>query len=140
MERELENKSVLVWVTNPEACERIVKAGRRLADEHKSELYIVSIQNRILDDWKRRAGDLELLHRAARSVDAELNVVYSENPFKSATEIVSEIQPGMMLAGLPGTEGRSAFLEHICSINEHIQTYVIDASGNMVRAAMLHGC
>ena len=51
MDLEFDNKAVLVWVTNPEACERIVKAGRKMADEHSSELYIVSIQNRILDDW-----------------------------------------------------------------------------------------
>lgn len=137
MDLEFENKAVLVWVTNPEACDRIVKAGRKMADEHGAELYIVSIQNRILDDWKRRASDLELLHRAARSVEAELNVVYSENPFQSAAKIVTEIQPGMMITGLPGTEGRSAFLDHICSIDEHIQTYVIDMSGNLVRADVL---
>ena len=128
---------ILVWVTNPEACKRIIAAGRKMADEHGSELYIVSIQNRILDDWEQRAKDLELLHRAARESDGDLTVVYSENAFKSATEVVNNINPQAMIAGLPGTEGRSAFLEHLFGIREDVQTYVIDGSGNLVRADIL---
>ena len=130
-------RPVLVWVTNPEACKRIIAAGRKMADEHGSELYIVSIQNRILDDWEKRARDLEMLHRAARESDADLTVVYSENAFKSATEVVDNIKPQAMIAGLPGTEGRSAFIDHLFSINGDIQTYVIDQSGNLVHADIL---
>ena len=37
-------KTVLVWVTNPDACQSIVSAGRKLADDNKVELVIVSIQ------------------------------------------------------------------------------------------------
>ena len=137
MNSEYREPPVLVWVTNPEACKRIIAAGRKMADEHGSELYIVSIQNRILDDWEKRARDLEMPHRAAREADADLTVVYSENAFQSATEVVSNIKPQAMIAGLPGTEGRSAFIDHLFSIKDGIQTYVIDASGNLVRADIL---
>lgn len=137
MSFEYREQPVLVWVTNPEACKRIIAAGRKMADEHGSELYIVSIQNRMLDDWEKRARDLEMLHRAARESNADLTVVYSENAFKSAAEVVGNIKPQVMIAGLPGTEGRSAFIDHLFGINGDIQTYVIDGSGNLVRADIL---
>ena len=137
MNSEYTEKPILVWVTNPAACKRIIAAGRKIADEHRSELYIVSIQNKILDDWEKRAKDLELLHRAAREANADLTVVYSENAFQSATEVVSNIAPQVMIAGRPGTEGRSAFLEHLFGMREDIQTYVIDGMGNLVRADIL---
>lgn len=137
MKTDFTGKPVLVWITNPEACQRIVAAGRRLADECNAELVIVSIQSRMLDNWKKQAEDLELLHRAARDVDAELTVVYSENAFKSATEVVNSIGPQAMITGLPGTQGRSAFLDHIFNIKDNIQSYLVDSSGNVVRADIL---
>ena len=137
MNSDYKEAPVLVWVTNPAACRRIIEAGRKMADEHGTELYIVSIQNRILDDWEKRAGDLEMLHRAARDSEADLTVVYSENAFRSATEVVENLRPQVMIAGLPGTEGRSAFIDHLFGISENIQTFVIDMSGNLVRADIL---
>ena len=130
-------KPVLVWITNPEASQRIVSAGKELAEEEKAELIIVSIQRNMSGSWQKQAEDLELLHRAARDVGAELTVVYSDNSFKAATEIVLDTKPGAMIAGLPGTEGRSAFLDHIFGINPETEAYLVDSSGNVVHADIL---
>lgn len=59
-------KTVLVWVTNPDACQSIVSAGRKLADDNKVELVIVSIQGSIKGDWNNRASDLKKLSEAAK--------------------------------------------------------------------------
>ncbi len=137
MDKHFEGKPVLVWITNPEACQRIVAAGKELAAELSAELVIVSIQRNMSGTWQKQAEDLELLHRAARDVGAELTVVYSDNSFKAATEIVLETKPGAMIAGLPGTEGRSAFLDHIFGIDSETEAYLVDSSGNVVHADIL---
>ncbi len=137
MENNFTGKPVLVWITNPEACQRIVAAGKKLADELSAELVIVSIQNKMSGNWHKQAEDLELLHRAARGVGAELTVIYSENSFKAAAEVVNDTDPQAMITGLPGTQGRSAFLDYIFNIKEHIQSYLVDASGNVVRSDIL---
>ncbi len=125
--------AVLVWVTNPDACESIVSAGRMLADENESELVIVSIQGSIKGNWSNYANDLVKLNECARNADAELTVVYSENRFEAAHNTIKEVKPIIMVAGLPGTMGRSVFLDQISSMAPNIPTYSVDFSGNMVR-------
>lgn len=137
MDKHFTGKPVLVWITNPEACQRIVAAGKALAAERSAELVIVSIQRNMSGTWQKQAEDLELLHRAARDVGAELTVVYSDNSFKSATEIIIDTKPQAMIAGLPGTEGRSAFLDHIFGIDDEVQAYLVDATGNVVHSDIL---
>lgn len=137
MKNDFKGKPVLVWITNPEACQRIVAAGKKLAVELGAELVIVSIQNNLSGSWQKQAEDLELLHRAARDVGAELTVVYSDNSFKAAADIVNGTDPQAMITGLPGTEGRSAFLDHVFSIKEHVQSYLVDSSGNTVRSDII---
>ena len=131
------NGPVLVWVMNPEAGDRIIQAGKKLADERGAEIFIVSIQNSAGEDLLQRGVELEILHRAARQVGAELTVLYSENPFHSAAEIVEKIRPSAMVTGLPGTEGKSVFLDYIYTLGEGIQSYLVDNSGNTVRADLL---
>ena len=104
------NKTVLVWITNPAACDNIVKAGKRIADELCAELMIVSIQKTIRDDWDATVSDLEALNNASRSVNAELTVIYSDNTLESAVKTVSEVQPTAMLTGLPGDRNKNLFL------------------------------
>jgi len=137
MEHNIAGGPVLGWITKPEACQRIVAAGKRLAEELNAELFIVSIQNKAYGTWLKQAEDLELLHRAARGVGAELTVVYSDNAFKAAAEVVENTNPQAMITGLPGTQGRSAFLDYIFNINDNVQSYLVDASGNVVRADIL---
>ena len=134
MEKNFTGRSVLVWITNPAACQRIVEAGQKLANELSTDLDIVSIQGQPAGNWEKQAKDLELLHRAARNVGAELTVVYSDNAFKAATEIVDKIDPQAMITGLPGTQGRSAFLDYIFGLKDDVQPYLVDASGNVIRA------
>lgn len=126
-------KAVLVWVTNPDACHSIVKAGRILADENNAELVIVSIQGSIKGEWESYASDLKKLNEAARRANAELTIVYSDNKFEAAHNTINQVKPIIMVAGLPGMIGRSTFLEQICNMASNIPTYSVDLSGNMVR-------
>lgn len=130
--KEMRN-TVLVWVTNPDACQSIVNAGRSLADDNNAELVIVSIQGSIKGEWKNYANDLKKLNDAARSANAELTIVYADNKFEAAHNTINQVKPMIMVAGLPGTIGRSTFLEQICNMASNIPTYSVDLSGNMVR-------
>ena len=131
------NGPVLVWVTNPEAGDRIIQAGKKLADERGAEIYVVSIQNGAGEDPATRAIGLEMLHRAAKEVGAELAVIYTENQFHSAADTVKKIKPSVMVAGIPGSEGKSVFLDYIYTLGEDIPSYIVDKSGNMLRADAL---
>ncbi|MBP3391720.1 MAG: hypothetical protein J6L76_02915 [Clostridia bacterium] len=131
---ESETSQILVWVTNPEAAARIAAVGRRLADENGLELHIVSIQNPVrTDTWEQTFRDLEALNSAARSVQAELGVVYSDNRMEAAVKLVRQIKPKMMVTGVAGDQTRNTFIENLRAYSGEIPVYAVDPSGNTMK-------
>lgn len=127
------DKTVLVWITNPAACELIVKSGKKIADELDSELMIASIQSKIRDDWENTFSDLEALHKASRGVNAELTVIYSDNTFEAAVKTVRDVQPSAMVTGVPGNMKKNIFIEHLQTYDKNIPIYTIDSRGNALK-------
>lgn len=130
-------KKVLVWVTSPLACKNIMIEAKSFAEKEKAELVIVSIQSPITDDWRSKARDLEILDRTARGIEAQLNIEYSDNPLKSAFNIIRTIKPMCMFTGVPGIGFRSAFVENICQMGNGIPVYTVDKLGNSLRVDTL---
>ncbi len=133
MTQKNRKKTVLVWVTNPSACESIVRAGRELADRNQSELVVVSIQPSIRGNWEERTNDLEQLHNAAKLVEAELTVIYSDNRLEATFKTIRDVAPDCMVVGLRGVAGQSGFLDQLSHVAGEIPIYSVDLSGNMVR-------
>lgn len=127
------DKTVLVWITNPAACDTIVKAGKRIADEFGAVLMITSIQRTIRDDWDATVSDLEALNNASRSVNAELTVIYSDNTLESAVKTVRDVTPAAMVTGVPGDRNKNLFLEQLRKLDEDVPIYTIDAHGNALK-------
>ena len=131
---EMETAQILVWVTNPEAAGRIAAVGRRFADENGLELHIVSIQNPVrTDTWEQTFKDLDALNSAARSVQAELGVVYSDNRMEAAVKLVRQIKPKMMVTGVAGDQTKNLFIEHLRTYSGDIPVYAVDPSGNTMK-------
>lgn len=127
------NKIVLVWITNPAACDNIVRAGKRIADELDAELMVTSIQRTIRDDWDSTVSDLDALNRASRSVSAELTVIYSDNRLEAAVKTVSEVNPVAMVTGVPGDRNRNLFLEQLHNFDRDVPIYTVDTHGNTLK-------
>ena len=130
-----ENKSykVLAWVTNPNVCNKIIRAAKRMAESINAELLIVSIQSSIRDDWKKKADDLEVLNNTALENDAELTVIYSDNSLEAAFKCITDEEPTHMFCGLPGTMGHSDFIDSLCAMASDADVYSVDLSGNCAK-------
>ena len=126
-------KKVLVWVTSPLGCKKIMLEASIYAERESAELVIVSIQSPITDDWGNKVRTLETLERAARDVGAQLTVEYSDNPLKSAFRIISTVKPVCMYTGLPEAGMKSAFVENVCQMAGNIPVYTVDRLGNTAR-------
>lgn len=127
------NNTILVWITNPSACGNIVKAGKKISNDLNAELMIASIQKTIRDDWDSTVNDLECLSNAARSVNAELTVIYSDNIFESAVKTVRDVNPSAMVAGVPGDRNKNIFLEQLHSCAKEVPIYTVDTHGNILK-------
>lgn len=124
---------VLVWITNPSACDSIVKAGRKIADEMKAELMIASIHKAIRDDWDSTVNDLEILSNASRNVNADLTVIYSDNIFEAAVKTVRDAEPSAMVTGVPGDRNKNLFLDQLQSCSQNVPIYTVDVHGNVLK-------
>ena len=133
MDKTVLEKTVLVWITNPAACEIIVKTGKKIADELEAELMIASIQHRIRDDWDTTVSDLEALNKASRNANAELTVIYSDNTFEAAVKTVREVQPIAMVTGVPDKLRKNLFIEQLQNFDKGVPIYTIDSRGNALK-------
>ncbi len=125
---------ILAWVTNPEAALRIAQVGRRLANENGLMLRVISIQNSVrTDGWEQTVRDLDALNSAARAVQAELGVIYSDNRMESAIKLMRELSPAMMVTGMAGDRNKNLFLENLRAYNPDVPVYAVDPSGNTIK-------
>ena len=130
------NKIILVWITNPAACDNIVKVGKRIADEYDAELMITSIQKTIRNNWETAVNDLEALNNASRSVNAELTVIYSDNTLESAVKTVQKVSPFAMVTGVPGDRNKNLFLEQLHGVDQSVPIYTVDDKGNTLKLSL----
>lgn len=133
MDKTVLTKTVLVWITNPAACEIIVKTGKKIADELKAELMVASIQKKIRGDWESTVSDLEALDKASRNSNAELTVIYSDNTFEAAVKTVSDVKPIAMVTGVPGNLNKNLFIEQLQNFDKGVPIYTIDSRGNALK-------
>ncbi len=126
---------VIAWVTNPYASRSIVESARRIADENKAELMIISIQNPIKDNWAATMKDLEILVDAAHYVDAELTVMYSDNKMEAAFKAMTSVKPIAMVMGIPGTTGKNEFVDLLLNYDINVSVYTVDSHGNALKHA-----
>ncbi len=133
MDKTVIEKTVLVWITNPAACEIIVKTGKKIAEELNAELMVASIQQKIRDNWETTVSDLEALNKASRNANAELTVIYSDNTFEAAVKTVREVQPIAMVTGVPGNLRKNLFIEQLQNFDKGVPIYTIDSRGNALK-------
>ncbi len=127
------DKTVLVWITNPAACDNIVRTGKRIADEAGAELMVASIQHTIRGDWDSTVNDLECLSNASHSVNAELTVIYSDNILESAVKTLDDVKPVAIVTGIPGNRDRSLFIDQMQVFDNGIPIYTVDGHGNAIK-------
>lgn len=118
--------TLLVWIINPQAAERIVSCAKKFADENGLELKVVSVQREAEDDWDKTIADLQKLEDAARRSDAELTVVYSDDRLKAAEEIALVERPFAMFCGMPEKSAANSFVNAITAALPDSPLYCVD--------------
>ena len=105
------NKTVLVCVTAQPECERLIRAGRELADKTGRSLEVLSVQPAELDPAER-ASDLECLYMLSKSVHAGVMIYYNDEPAIVAAAHIKRHGISHIVTGMP--DGiNTGFLDHI---------------------------
>jgi K+-sensing histidine kinase KdpD len=125
--------TLLVWVTNPGAADRIVACGKRFAEDKRLELKVVSVQSEARDNWEKTLEDLRQLDEAASRSDAELKVVYSDDKLGAAMEIVRAEKPVAMFSGVPDKGSANYFADQLTAAFPSSLFYCVDSKGEVIR-------
>ncbi len=96
-----EERMTLVCVTNQFKCERIIKAGRVIADLTKTELGIISVVN---SQYPQNPEALDYLYKISKENRGTMNITYSDAPARAISRFIKENKVVNVMTGVPTTE------------------------------------
>lgn len=117
---------VMALVTDQRRCERLITAGRLLAERDGCQLEVVNVS------CGGVTGDpdaIEYLFRASREQNASMTVHYSRSagPERFLLRLIQRQRPAAVVTGLPG-EG-SALLPKLWARFSEVDFYMVDEDG-----------
>lgn len=117
---------VMALVTDQRRCERLITAGRLLADRDGCQLEVVNVS------CGGAVGDpeaMEHLFRASREQNATMTVHYSRSPGpdRFLVRLIQRQRPAAVVTGLPG-EG-SALLPKLWARFADVDFYIVEDDG-----------
>ena len=111
-------------VTDQRSCDRLILAGRQLADTLGC---VLQVQNIAQFGNTPDPEAIEHLYRTSLDAGAIMTVHYSENPEQSLVQLLGEELPHYVVTGMPG--GGSDLLPRLWTRFEYLTFYTVDAAG-----------
>ncbi|MGI6184805.1 MAG: hypothetical protein ACOYIH_11965 [Candidatus Fimadaptatus sp.] len=99
-DRDAASNNVAVCVTGQRDCDKLIHAGRELADELGGELVVMSALPRLYDGETARV--LEYLYSCSTQSGAQMLVMYTNEPMEALRQGFEQQHIGHVLLGAPG--------------------------------------
>lgn len=123
------NACVLVCVTSQPDCERLIRAGQKIAEEQHAPLQVVSIQ-RAEECFQPNSEVLEHLHQQAKAVNAEMTIYFNDSPaITAAVHAVKESAVNIVM-GFP-KENSAHFVEDVHMLAPDIPISMVDSDNKI---------
>lgn len=116
--------AVLVLVTDQMSCERLILAGRCLADQYKMSLEVVNVAQL---GTVPNPEAMEFLYQVSRENDAVMTVEYCEDSEKTLITKLKDLRPSIVVTGLPGKG--STLLQRLWTRFEFLSFYTVEENG-----------
>ena len=107
---------VLVCVTSQPDCERLIRAGKKIADGEGVPLQVVSVQ-RMEECFQPNSDTLERLHQQAKAVNAEMTIYFNDS--RAITAAVN------IVMGFP-RENSAHFVEDVHLLAPEVPISMVD--------------
>lgn len=89
----------VVCVTTQSKCERLIQAGRRVADLTGTELTVVNVSSPNITREDSEA--LDYLFNASKKYNALMTIFYSDDPYKTIVEYLKTNKASNVVTGMP---------------------------------------
>lgn len=119
-------KSTAVLVTNQFQCERLIQAGRTVADISKTDLIVLNVQS---NEYPANPEAIQYLFNVSTQNDALMNVMYAEDTFKTIVQYIKDNKTAYVVTGMPQT--KNSILHRIWKKFSHVTFFTVDEKGNL---------
>ena len=97
----MEKRNIMVCVTQQKTCERLIRTGAGLRDQHGGRLFVVHVTptaSRVLGNESQPEA-LDYLYETSKSVDAEMSVILSVNTVETLVNYCRNHHVGTVVMG-----------------------------------------
>ena len=125
----INNRSVLVCVTEQITCERLIYAGSLIAKEEGLQLNILSVLNSHTA-CSVFGEELEYLYEVSKEVNANMSVYISDNILSPVLKHIRKNSVGHIIVGRPESIENSSFVKGLLRAIKGLKIHVVDHAGN----------
>ena len=119
-------KCTAVLVTNQFQCERLIQAGRSLADSSNTELIVLNVQS---NEYPANPDAIQYLFNISSQNNAMMNVIYAEDTFKTIVQYIKDHPTAHVITGMP--RKKNSILHRIWKKCGHVTFYTVDEDGKL---------
>ncbi len=133
---KIPDMKTVVCITDQRGCDRIIRAGRALADMTRTQLAVINV---VRPDRCYDSESIEYLFSVSKENDAEMVLLYSDDIAKAIIRYIKDNRVSNVLTGIPAKG--DPVTGKIWSKFSHINFFVVEKDGslsqvgNSVRAA-----
>ena len=91
--------ATLVCVTGQRDCDRLIRAGKEIADENSGPLFVLCVQPTAAG-FETNCEELEYLRQTARSAEAEMSVYFDDDAALMAVGYAKKIHAEQIVTGM----------------------------------------
>lgn len=121
-----QHSKTVVCVTDQRQCDRIIRAGRMLANVSGTELSVINV---VHSEKEQDPQSMEYLFSVSKENGAEMALLYSDNVAKAIIHYIKDNKISYLLTGIP-QEGDSV-TTRIWSKFTHVTFFVVEQSGKL---------
>lgn len=119
---------VLVCVTDQDACDRLIFAGRRLATIEHLELKVINVRPQHSKDLLACEA-IEYLFSISKQLDAEMIVLFHDYAPEAVANYIRHNETQYIIVGLPPEPEQSVFISEMEDTFPEIPVISVDARG-----------
>ena len=126
MLNDMSKNTVAVCVTGQMGCDKLIRAGRELADRLGGSLVVMSALPKLYDAETARV--LEYLYSCSAGADAKMLVMYTDHPMDALIEGFKKQGVGHVLLGAPRDHSSQMGARLMCGYPK-VKYYALDPAG-----------
>lgn len=123
-------RPVLVCVTAQQSSEKLVKAGKKIAEKYSSTLEVVSVLPVNRQNNKSESEIIERLYQLSVSYGGEMAVYFNDDPTLTVSAHIAKRKPLTIVTGFPG-ENSNDFIDLIHALFPETPISMVDAEGTI---------